>query len=125
MSRRQRVRSFSREAYRRLRERAQAYRDPRDASAWLGGNRERVRRLFEDTSLRDFVFEPFGSLASAAGEHVQLASDGPFHDGDGVPCRFQYQGMLMCLATVECRVQDQGNAPCLFAVTGGELANVR
>ena len=42
-----------------LREKFDAYLDLREAQQWLDENTQRVRRLFEDVSLRDFVFEPF------------------------------------------------------------------
>ena len=45
--------------WKRLRERLRGYRNLAPARSWLEGNGEKVRRLFEDKRLRDFVFQPF------------------------------------------------------------------
>lgn len=44
-----------------------SYRDTNQARSWLGNNLARVKALFENHSLRDFIFEPFkGVFASPA-----------------------------------------------------------
>lgn len=59
MKRLREVGEFLREVNRLLREKLDAYSDTQSAREWLDANRQRVQRLFEDKSLRDFVFEPF------------------------------------------------------------------
>jgi hypothetical protein len=38
------------------------YNDPSKAKDWFDRNYQRIRRLFEDHTLRDFIFEPFKSV---------------------------------------------------------------
>ena len=38
------------------------YKDPSKAKRWFDQNYDRIKRLFEDYTLRDFIFEPFKSV---------------------------------------------------------------
>ncbi|MCP4313719.1 MAG: hypothetical protein GY790_20895 [Bacteroidetes bacterium] len=45
-----------------------AYRDTNEARDWLERNLDRVKELFSNVSLRDFIFEPFRGVFSLPGE---------------------------------------------------------
>ena len=50
-----------------LQKKLKGYLDVSEAQAWLEENTRRVRRLFDDCRLRDFVFEPFKGVFAAPG----------------------------------------------------------
>lgn len=43
----------------RLKKKIEEYKDVKKAKNWLESNKLRVRLLFENYTIRDFIFEPF------------------------------------------------------------------
>jgi hypothetical protein len=55
-------------AYDRFTEKLAEYADPAAAKEWLSRNLDRVRALFENVTLRDFVFEPIKGVFAVRGK---------------------------------------------------------
>ena len=45
-----------------LKEKFEGYSDPKEARDWLNNNLSRVKALFDNNTLRDFIFEPFKAV---------------------------------------------------------------
>ena len=56
--------------YSGLKDKINQYSDTSGASEWLSNHVERVQRLFENYTLRDFIFEPFKGVFQSSSEKL-------------------------------------------------------
>ena len=54
--------SFSKKYWDLLKKKLQDYSDTKEAREWLNNNLSRVKALFDNYTLRDFIFEPFKAV---------------------------------------------------------------
>ena len=53
-----------------LKKKLQDYSDPKEARDWLNNNLSRVKALFDNYTLRDFIFEPFKGVFDAPAKGI-------------------------------------------------------
>ena len=53
-----------------LKKKLQDYSDTKEAREWLNNNLSRVKALFDNYTLRDFIFEPFKGVFDAPAKEI-------------------------------------------------------